>query len=122
MSNAFHNSVHALGQAILEELTLAEDNSRHGTIHISCEVKCLSNGIKRCSAQIECGAGCGWLVEADGGQADVLQQKAIAIQSMLHGPVEEAPMSLSEILLAVIPEFLIESQPAMPKRVQEILS
>ncbi len=122
MSNVFHNGVHALGQAILEELTLAEDNSRHGTIHISCEVKCLSNGIKHCSAQIECGLGCGWLIEADGGQADELQQKAIAIQSMQHGQGEAAPMSLSEILLVVFPEFLIESRPAMAGSVQEILS
>lgn len=84
MCNAFHNSVHALAQAILEEITLAEDNPGHGAIHISCEVKCLSNGIKHCSAQIECGAGCGWLVQAFGEEAELLEQKAIAIQRHLN--------------------------------------
>ena len=112
MSNAF-NSVQALAQAILDELARTEGNTQHGTINISYDEKCLSNGIKHCSVQIECGAGCGWLIEACECEAEVLGQKASAIQGMVQGSGKENIRTLPEILLTVFPEFVLQKQAAL---------
>ncbi len=119
MSNAFNSSVHALAQAILDELVNAEGNSQHAAIHISYDGKYLPNGIKHCTVQIECKAGCGWLIEAYEGETEALEQKAIAIHKRLQGLASEALTPLPDILLAVFPEFVIEKQITMPNSAKE---
>lgn len=115
MSNVISSNVHALAQAILNELVNAEGNSQHGVIRISYDSKYLPNGIKHCTVQIECIAGCGWLIEAYEEEAETLEQKAITIHRRLEGLATEALTPLRDILLAVFPEFVIERQAAMPK-------
>lgn len=78
------NTGDALARAITEELDRAGESPLHGAIHVSCKAAFLRNGIKHCSVQIECEAGCGYLVEAFGEEADLLQEKAIATQNLLH--------------------------------------
>lgn len=118
MSNAF-NSIQALAQAILDELAKTEGNTQHGTINISYDAKCLPNGIEHCSVQVECGAGCGWLIEACEGEAEALKQKAIGIKGLVQGSAKEDLKSLREILLTVFPEFVLQRQAAMSKGVKE---
>jgi hypothetical protein len=119
MSNTFNSSVHALAQAILDELVKAEENLQHGAIYVSYNDKSLPNGIKHCTVQIECNAGCGWLIEAFEGEAEALEQKAIAIQKRLQGLGIETLTPLPDILLAVFPEFVIERQATVLKSAKE---
>jgi hypothetical protein len=98
----------------------SEDKSQHGAIHVSCVAKNLQNGLKHCVVQVECKAGCGYLIQALEEEADSLQERATAIQRMLNREVQ-APKSLSDILYEVFPEFLIENRPTISKGTRDLL-
>ena len=95
-----NGSAKALDDAVRIEL---DREDLHRSIEVSYVTESLSNGIKRCSVQVECKAGCGYLVEAFGEEADMLREKAAAIQNMLSRgvpknsswPLFEAPRTLS---------------------------
>ena len=75
----------ALIRAITAELDRKEGESPlHRTINLSCRTTSMANGIKWCAVQVECKAGCGYLVEAYGDEAEKLHLKATAIQRMLE--------------------------------------
>jgi len=112
MATLSHDSVRAFAQAIQVELSEAEHSSGHSLLHLSYEFKSLSNGIKYCSVQIECEAGCGWLVEGTGDEAEVLREKAIIMQRMLQDSAGQAPNSVSESLLTVFPDVVIKNHRA----------
>ena len=116
-----YTSVNALAHAIMEELDRAGDRLQHGLIHISSTTSFLTNGIKHCSVQVECEAGCGWLVQVYGEEAEVLEQKAIAIQRHMHSGAEEISKSAVEILSTFFPGFISESGPTMPKSSKELI-
>ena len=102
-----YDSIYALAQAILRELEKTRDDSKHGTLQLSCICKYLSNGVKYSCIQIECEACCGWLIEAYGREAEALEQKALAIRRMIQ-IIDTVQHSLSDILLTIFPEFVIE--------------
>lgn len=106
MTDACYNSVQALASAILNELAKAENNSQHNRIRISYDIKNLRNGITCCSVQIQCSAGCGWLIEACDMEAEALRRNASAVQSLLQDKTKDASTPLAEILLTVFPEFM----------------
>lgn len=110
MASILHNSTCALAQAIWEEHQRAEENGRHGTIHISWITRLLRNGIAQCSVQIECEAGCGWLVEEQGDHAIELIEKAAIIHKIINSSVQ-GQMALAKILSSAFPEFIVESDP-----------
>jgi len=83
------NSVHALTRAIISELDKEGESLLHGIIRLSCAMAFLTNGVKSCTVQVECKAGCGYMVEAFGEEAETLRRKAIAIQSILEQEVTE---------------------------------
>lgn len=117
MSCALGSSEQALAQAIRQELDRADGacgNPKHGTIHVSCEAAHMKNGIKHCSVQIECEAGCGWLVQAFGDEAEELEQKANTIQRLLYCGIEGASMPLCQILLSCFPRLTIDDRLTMP--------
>jgi hypothetical protein len=74
----------ALIHAVDAELAKEAESSSHKTMKLSVRKTCMSNGIWRCSVQVECLAGCGYLVEAFGDDADILLQRAVAIQNKLN--------------------------------------
>lgn len=120
MSYTHCNSEYALASAIMTELDRLGETQLHGTIHLSCEAAFLTNGVKRCSVQLECKAGCGYLIQAFGEEADILQQKANVIQSVLcEGTHKGSPKLLLEDLLSFFPELLSNSIPTMPKCAKE---
>ena len=79
----------ALTRAISAELERGNESPLHAIIRLSCSIAFLTNGIKCCSVQVQCKAGCGYLVEAFGEEAEMLRQKAISIQSILEKPASE---------------------------------
>lgn len=111
------DSEYALAFAVMTELDRVGETPLHGAIHLSCATAFLPNGIKRCSVQLECEAGCGYMIQVDGEAADTLQQKAVAIQGMLSsGEFQKASSkSILEDLLSVFPGFLSDNRPSMPK-------
>lgn len=115
----------ALAQAIMQELDRADGacgNPQHGTIHISCEAAYMKNGIKHCSVQIECEAGCGWLVQAFGDEAEELEQKVNTIQRLLHCNIEGVSMPLCQILSSCFSRLTIENRPTVPKNSKELFA
>ena len=121
MSYTPYTSVNALAHAIMKELDRDGNGLLHGHVHISHTISFLRNGVKQCSVQVECEAGCGWLVQANGEEADVLEQKVIAIKRHLQREGEETSKSAVEILSTFIPGFLNEVGPTMPKRAKELI-
>jgi len=93
-----NNSKHALTRAIIGELDKEGESPLHGLIRLSCAMTFLTNGIKCCTVQIQCEAGCGYLVEAFGEEAEILREKAITIQRILE---EKAPEG-SKLILDVL--------------------
>ena len=81
------NSEHALNRAIATERDKESESELHGIIRLSCAMTFLTNGVKCCTVQVECKAGCGYLVEAFGEEAERLRQMAIALQSTLEEKV-----------------------------------
>ena len=107
MTDAPFSSAHALATAVLEEEQRAKDNPQHLILHVSSASRYLQNGLRHLSVQLECEACCGWLIEAIGVEADALQQKVALIQKMLQlSDNDQKP--ISEILLTIFPEFIIE--------------
>jgi hypothetical protein len=101
---SYHNSEHALARAVMEELDRAGESALHGVIELSCATALLSNGIKSCAVQIECKAGCGYLIQAFGEEADTLQEKALAIQNFLkEADNNGSSKSPSERLMSLFP-------------------
>jgi hypothetical protein len=100
---------HALVNALIGELERAENSPLHGVLHISFTAAVLKNGIKQCSVQVECQAGCGYLIQAFGEEADRLHEKAIAVQSLINGEVEGYPStSLPNALRTIFPGIAAE--------------
>lgn len=125
MSCELGSSEQALAQAIIQELDKADGacgNPQHGTIHISCEAAFMRNGIKYCSVQIECEAGCGWLVQAFGDEAVELEHKINTIQRLLDCDIEGVPMPLCQILLSCFPRLTIEDRPTITKNSKELFA
>lgn len=89
MSYTHHDSEHALASAIMAEHDRMGETPLHGVIRLSYSTAFLANGIKRCSVQVECKAGCGYLIQAVGEEADRLQEKAIAMQNVLSEGIQE---------------------------------
>ena len=111
----------ALYQALESELIRARDNPLHGMIAVSHKMELLSNGIARCSVQLECKAGCGWLIGATTAQ-DIrsLMEKLVLIERILIRTLESAPSErISEILSSVFPENMVEDQNCRPKGIEE---
>lgn len=115
MANLISNSVHALAKALLEELASAESNPQHSRICISNCGKDLPNGMKHYTAQIECNAGCGWLIQASDEESEALALNVIALQNMLTGTNYEAQHSLTEIMLTLFPEYILKEKAFVPK-------
>jgi len=103
-------SLFAFARAIQHECQLAYENADHGNIRISLVSKPLQNGLKFTRVQIECGARCGWLVEAIDQEAVELEQRALYMQSKLKGYYKQSPNSLIDVLAAVFPEFMNENK------------
>ena len=121
MSYTHCDSEHALASAIMAELDRIGETPLHGAIRASYSTAFLANGIKRCSVQVECKAGCGYLIQAVGEEADMLQEKAMAIQSLLREGIQKtSPVSLLQDLLLVFPGFTNDSRPSMPKWAKEL--
>ena len=99
MSCLQSNSEHALTHAVMAELDRERESPLHAIIRLSCAMSFLRNGIRSCSVQVECKAGCGYLVEAFGEEAEILRQKANAIQSMLkERGLEGSSKSIVDVL------------------------
>jgi hypothetical protein len=120
MSYTRCDSEHALASAIMAELDRRDETPLHGAIRLSYSTAFLANGIKRCSVQVECKAGCGYLIQAVGEEADMLQEKAMAIQSLLREGIQKTSISLFEDLFLVLPGFMSDSRPSMPKWAKEL--
>ena len=121
MSYTYCDSENALASAIMAELDRIGETPLHGAIRLSHSTAFLANGIKRCSVQIECKAGCGYLIQAVGEEADMLQEKAIAVQSLLREGIQKnSPISLLKDLILVFPGFVGDSRPSMPKWAKEL--
>lgn len=104
-------SIHALAHAFREELDRIGSDSLHRVIHISTKLRSLQNGMKHCSVQVECKAGCGWLVESYGREAEILKAKADVIKKMIEFEGLE-PLKPSSVLMAkLFPE--LQEQPAV---------
>lgn len=100
------DSEYALASAIMTELDRIDESPLHGAIHLSCSTVILANGMRRCSVQLECKAGCGYMIQAVGEEADTLQQKAVAIQCILSEGVQEASSkSTLKDLLSIFPKL-----------------
>ena len=111
MAYMIGTSEHALASAIMTELHRLGETRLHDAINLSCSAKILANGIKRCTVQLECKAGCGYLFQAFGEEADILQQKTATIQTLLSdGTRDTSPKSLLEDLLLLFPEFTNNSR------------
>lgn len=115
-SYALRSSAEALGRAVMAELERDDASLLHKAIEVSCKAELLANGIKRCTVQIECKAGCGYLVQDFGEEADMLQEKAAAIKSLLREGVQHySPKSLFEALQSLFPG--IESRPNLNTKI-----
>jgi hypothetical protein len=79
----FQNSVQALESVISDEISKSASDPHHGRLRMSIVMKPLSNGLNRCTVQIECEAYCGFLIHADSEEADALMSKAIAVKRFL---------------------------------------
>ena len=105
-----NESIKALAHALLDELKRKERDPRHVLLQVSWTCRCLPNGIKCCSVQLRCAAGCGWLIDSYGHEAGLLETKAVAIHTLL----EHTPMSFMksphEILEVYFSEIAIESR------------
>ena len=108
MESMHRNSEHALASAIMTELDRLGETPLHGAIHLSYKDATLPNGIRRCSVQLECKAGCGYLIQAVGEEADILHQKTTTIQALLAGACL-SQKSLLEDLLLLFPDFVSKS-------------
>jgi hypothetical protein len=98
-----HNSLEALNLAIEEEFKKRECQTEHATIRISISTSRASNGIRHCSVNVECGAGCGWLIETYGNEAEALENHAKAIQTKLSDPIRG--ISLQELKVRILPDL-----------------
>jgi hypothetical protein len=87
----------------MAELDRTDESSLHGAFHVSIRNSAAQNGVKRCSVQIECEAGCGYLIQAFGEEADMLQEKAIVLQRLLQSGQDIK--SFSYALLSLFPEL-----------------
>jgi hypothetical protein len=87
----------------MAELDRGSENLLHQTIHLSCTVSSLSNGMKCCTVQIECKAGCGYLLQAFGEEAEILYEKALMFKGIL-----ESPKASKSLLLSIVPGFITE--------------
>lgn len=116
-----YSSLHALAHAIMVELERAGDSLQHGVVHISSTTSFMTNGIKQCSVQVECEAGCGWLVQAFGEEADELQQKAIAIQGHLHRGAEGTSNYALEIVSTFFPGIVTNTATTIRRTTNELI-
>jgi hypothetical protein len=91
----------ALAYAIGQECERCESQSEHALIRLAISSSYLSNGLRHCSVNVECGAGCGWFIETFGGEAEELEQKARAAQAIMSDPNRD--ISNSEIAFMVSP-------------------
>jgi hypothetical protein len=122
MSDPFTSSTQALAAALLEELDRSETNLDHARIRITSKAKRLPNGINSCSVQVQCHAGCGWLFEDFGEKAGLLEQKAASIQELLKREVRDPQSSLSEIVVKVFPESVIQNPPSARKNPRSFIA
>ena len=80
----FLDSKSALIRAVMAELAKEVESPLHGIINLSSSITFLANRIKCCAVQVECKAGCDYLVKAFGDEAELLQKEAMAIQSIIE--------------------------------------
>ena len=121
MESIFRNSEHALASAIMAELDRLGETPLHGAIHLSYTTAALSNGIRQCSVQLECKAGCGYLIQAVGEEADTLEQTTATIQALLNnGAHPPSGRYFLEELLLLFPDCIPKSQPTSTQRVIEL--
>ena len=95
-------SLKALAYAFLEEQEKIRFEPLHEKARISWDLSSLPNGIKRCTVQVECEAGCGWKVDSYGSEAELLSAKAEAIEKILQKD-KLSRIRPSEILDALFP-------------------
>jgi hypothetical protein len=77
------SATEALAHAIMTEIDREGENPLHKTISISFRTLLMDNGMKQCSVQVECKAGCGYLIEAFGEEAEVLEHNAVLFKNIL---------------------------------------
>ena len=77
------NSLEALDYAIGQERDRSECAGEHALISITISVGYIANGMRHCSVNVECGAGCGWLIQTFGSEAEELEHKARMAQEVL---------------------------------------
>ena len=80
---AFIDSSAALIRAVATEFGKKTQSPLHAILHISEAFGFLLNGLRCCRIQIECNAGCGYLVEAFGDEADALHGITIDLKELL---------------------------------------
>ena len=98
-----HNSLEALVLAIEEEFKKSECQKEHARIRISISTSRATNGMRYCSVNLECGAGCGWLIETYGNEAATLENQARAIQTRLSDPTDS--ISLQELRVRILTDL-----------------
>ena len=103
MPYKYGNSGQALGKAVIVELDKSVEKPMHKTILVSI-ANSVQNGIRRCSVQIECKAGCGYLIYAFNEEADLLQEKAETLKILLATQVDLQILILA--LKSLFPEEL----------------
>lgn len=99
LTQAQHKSATgALAHAIMTEIDREGENPLHKTISISFRTLLMDNGIKQCSVQVECKAGCGYLIQAFGEEADTLKHNAMLFKNILaNGEARPNLLSLVHI-------------------------
>ena len=85
---ALINSTDALCRAIAIEIEKKPESSLHGILRITKGFAISSNGLRHCRVQLECGAGCGYLVEAYGDEADLLDRIATSCKCILDDIIQ----------------------------------
>jgi hypothetical protein len=89
------NSLEALAYAIGQEFEKSQCLAEHASISVSVSTGYLSNGLPHCSVRVECGVGCGWLIQTYGSEARELEQIAKVAQTVLSD--HNSALSNSEI-------------------------
>jgi hypothetical protein len=105
-----HSISRVIADAIITEFDKAVLNSAHRVIEISIQHGTLSNGIRHCCVQIQCGGGCGCRFETYGQESDVLLTKAKEIRLLLQTGAVNPSMSRDEILRTLFPELQLETE------------
>jgi hypothetical protein len=96
------DSLDALGFALDQECQKSKTMEEHSLIRISIAASYVPNGLRYCSVNVECGAGCGWLIEMYGSEAEALEHEARAFQVLLDD--SNRALSISEIVALVYPK------------------